>query len=78
MHPRVYLFSHTHTSSRTLFRADVSQLIALASRQFNAGNQTWGFPLVVDLAELISRVFPEVAVERAREIESEVGMTCDV
>ena len=57
-------------------RADVSQLIVLASRQFNSGNQAWGFPLAVDLAEIISRVFPEAAVTRAQEIETEVK--CDV
>lgn len=56
-----------------LCRADVSQLIVLASRQFNSGNQTWGFPLTIDLAEIISRVFPEAAVTRAQEIETEAS-----
>lgn len=56
-----------------LCRADVSQLIVLASRQFNSGNQAWGFPLTVDLAEIISRVFPEAAMMRAQEIETEAS-----
>jgi hypothetical protein len=66
-------------------RADVSQLIALASRQFNSGNQAWGFPVVRDLSEIIACVFPEASLTRAQEIEREVGMassfkrvTCDV
>ena len=59
-------------------RADVSQLIVLASRQFNSGDQAWGFPLVRDLAEIISRAFPDETLTRAQEIEKEVGVRCEV
>ena len=76
-HTRVIVVYYRHQSCM-MRRADVSQLIVLASRQFNSGDQAWGFPLVRDLADIISRVFPEASLERAQEIQREVGMTCDV